>query len=129
MKIGHGFDAHKFESQCKLVLGGVSIEHHQGLEAYSDGDVVIHALCDALLGAMGLGDIGIHFPDGDERYKNVDSRILLRRVNTLLEAEQLSLGNADITIIDLKKGKTEPLDPTTLPYLTTENLVSAFFVK
>jgi len=99
MKIGHGFDAHKFESQCKLVLGGVSIEHHQGLEAYSDGDVVIHALCDALLGAMGLGDIGIHFPDGDERYKNVDSRILLRRVNTLLEAEQLSLGNADITII------------------------------
>lgn len=99
MKIGHGFDAHKFESQCKLVLGGVSIEHHPGLAAHSDGDVVIHALCDALLGAMGLGDIGIHFPDGDERYKNVDSRILLRRVNTLLEAEQLSLGNADITII------------------------------
>lgn len=99
MRIGHGYDAHRFEQGKPLVLGGVTIPHDYGLKAHSDGDVALHALCDALLGAAGLGDIGQHFPDTDAHYKNIDSRILLRKVSALVAKKGLSLVNADMTII------------------------------
>ena len=99
MRIGHGYDAHRFVGGRPLVLGGVNVPHDQGLLAHSDGDVVIHALCDALLGAAALGDIGAHFPDTSKDFHNIDSRILLRRVHTLLAQKSLALVNADITII------------------------------
>lgn len=99
MRVGQGFDAHAFKRGDRLVLGGVEIPHDRGLEAHSDGDVVLHALCDALLGAAGLGDIGRHFPPDDTAYENIDSRILLRRVVDLVIGAGLQIGNADITII------------------------------
>jgi 2-C-methyl-D-erythritol 2,4-cyclodiphosphate synthase len=99
MRIGHGFDVHCFADGRPLILGGVNIPYHKGLAAHSDGDVVIHALCDALLGAAALGDIGQHFPDNDAEFKNIDSRILLRRVIELLKYKGWCVGNADITII------------------------------
>ena len=99
MRIGHGFDAHRFAPGRRLVLGGVDVPHHLGLEAHSDGDVLIHALCDALIGAAGLGDIGKHFPDTSERYENIDSRVLLRHVVDLLQREGLKVGNVDITVV------------------------------
>lgn len=99
MRIGHGFDAHRFAPARRLVLGGVDVPHDLGLEAYSDGDVLIHALCDALIGAAGLGDIGKHFPDTSERYENIDSRVLLRHVVDLLQREGLKVGNVDITVV------------------------------
>lgn len=99
MRIGHGYDTHRFVGGRPLVLGGVNVPHDQGLLAHSDGDVVIHALCDALLGAAALGDIGAHFPDTSKDFHNIDSRILLRRVHTLLAQQSLALVNADITII------------------------------
>lgn len=80
MRIGHGYDVHKFAKGRDLVIGGVTIPHRHGLEAHSDGDVLIHSICDALLGAAGLWDIGHHFPDIDEAFKNIDSRLLLKRV-------------------------------------------------
>jgi 2-C-methyl-D-erythritol 2,4-cyclodiphosphate synthase len=99
MRIGQGYDAHKFKEGGRLVLGGVEIPYERGMEAHSDGDVVIHALCDALLGAMALGDIGKHFPDTSDDYKGIDSRILLRKVMELVREGGMTLSNADITII------------------------------
>ena len=99
MRVGQGFDAHAFMRGGRLVLGGVEIPHDRGLEAHSDGDVVLHALCDALLGAAGLGDIGRHFPPDDPAYENIDSRILLRRVVDLVVGAGLRIVNADITIV------------------------------
>jgi len=99
MKIGHGFDAHALVAGRKLVIGGVAIAHEKGLAGHSDADVLIHAVCDALLGAAGLGDIGSHFPDGDARYKDIDSRRLLREVARLLEERGLRAANVDATII------------------------------
>lgn len=99
MRIGHGYDVHAFEKGGRLVLGGVEIPHHSGLAAHSDGDVVLHALCDALLGAAALGDIGIHFPDSDSKFQNIDSRILLRRVGDLVNEQGLMPINIDVTII------------------------------
>ena len=99
MRIGQGFDVHRLVPQRKLIIGGVDIQYHLGLEAHSDGDVLIHALCDALLGAAGLGDIGTHFPDSDASFKDVDSRVLLRRVMEKLRQHDLQLANADCTII------------------------------
>ncbi len=99
MRIGHGFDAHRFGEGDHVVIGGVRIAHHRGLLAHSDGDVLIHALCDALLGAAGLGDIGRHFPDSDAAYKDIDSRVLLRKVIASLAGRGLSVGNADCTVI------------------------------
>ena len=99
MRIGQGYDAHKFKDGGKLILGGVDVPYEKGMEAHSDGDVVIHALCDALLGAMALGDIGKHFPDTDDSYKGIDSRILLREVMGKIRQSGMKLGNADITII------------------------------
>ena len=99
MRIGQGYDAHKFKKGGRLVLGGVGVPYEKGMEAHSDGDVVIHALCDALLGAMALGDIGKHFPDTDDSYKGVDSRLLLKEVMNKVRQGGMKLGNADITII------------------------------
>jgi 2-C-methyl-D-erythritol 2,4-cyclodiphosphate synthase len=99
MRIGQGFDAHRFEPGPRLVLGGVEVPHDQGLKAHSDGDVLIHALCDALLGAAGLGDIGKHFPDHDPAYAGIDSRVLLRRVMEQLQHQGLQVANADMTIV------------------------------
>ncbi|MEJ2094158.1 MAG: 2-C-methyl-D-erythritol 2,4-cyclodiphosphate synthase [Gammaproteobacteria bacterium] len=99
MRIGHGYDAHTFIEGRPLILGGVSIPHSHGLAAHSDGDAVIHALCDALLGAAALGDIGTYFPDTSSEFENIDSRILLRKVTKLLGDKKLALVNADITIL------------------------------
>lgn len=99
MRIGQGFDAHAFRDGGRLVLGGVEIPYAHSLAAHSDGDVVLHALCDALLGAAGLGDIGQHFPDTDPTYKGIDSRRLLAQVMHLLRARRLRVGNADLTVI------------------------------
>jgi 2-C-methyl-D-erythritol 2,4-cyclodiphosphate synthase len=99
MRIGQGYDAHRFQAGRRLVLGGVAIEHSHGLAAHSDGDVVLHALCDALLGAAALGDIGRHFPDSSPRFKGIDSRILLREVVARLADLGLRAGNADITVV------------------------------
>lgn len=99
MRVGHGFDAHAFSEGRPLILGGVNIPHNKGLAAHSDGDAVIHALCDALLGAASLGDIGAHFPDNDPAYRNIDSRILLRKVTAKIHDLGFELCNADITIL------------------------------
>lgn len=99
MRIGHGYDAHRFAAGRRLVLGGVDIPHARGLAAHSDGDAVIHALCDALLGAAGLGDIGTYFPDTDAAFEDIDSRVLLRRVMELIRERGHAPGNADITIL------------------------------
>ena len=102
MRIGHGYDAHRFTTGRPLMLGGVNVPHTHGLEAHSDGDVVIHALCDALLGAAALGDIGAHFPDSSAEFKNIDSRVLLRRVVAALKLKNFSIGNIDITVVAQK---------------------------
>lgn len=99
MRIGHGYDAHRFAPGRRLVLGGVTVDHEQGLAAHSDGDVVLHALCDALLGAAGLGDIGRHFPDASAEFKDIDSRILLRKVVVLIRERGYRVGNADVTVV------------------------------
>ncbi|AYA63120.1 2-C-methyl-D-erythritol 2,4-cyclodiphosphate synthase [Alteromonas sp. RKMC-009] len=99
MRIGHGYDVHKFGGEGPIVIGGVSIDYEQGLLAHSDGDVLIHALCDALLGAAAMGDIGKHFPDTDDEWSGVDSRFLLRHVVGLLKERGYVLSNADMTII------------------------------
>jgi 2-C-methyl-D-erythritol 2,4-cyclodiphosphate synthase len=99
MRIGQGFDAHALVAGRKLIIGGVDIPHDKGLAGHSDADVLIHAVCDALLGAAGLGDIGAHFPDSDDRYKGIDSRKLLRDVAQLLRQYDLSVVNVDATII------------------------------
>ncbi|MCW8945647.1 MAG: 2-C-methyl-D-erythritol 2,4-cyclodiphosphate synthase [Sedimenticola sp.] len=99
MRIGQGYDAHRFASGRSLVLGGVTIDHPMGLEAHSDGDVVIHALCDALLGAAALRDIGYHFPDNSDEFKGISSRKLLVRVMALLSESDWVIGNADITVV------------------------------
>ena len=99
MKIGHGYDVHQFADDRKLVLGGVTIEHSRGLLGHSDADVVLHAICDAILGALGLGDIGQHFPDTDDRFAGADSRILLAYVAKMMFEKQYKIGNLDITII------------------------------
>lgn len=99
MRIGHGYDAHTFGDDCDLILGGVKIDYEKGLVAHSDGDAVIHALCDALLGAVALGDIGNHFPDDDDAFKNIDSRILLQRVYETIQEKGYRIMNVDITVL------------------------------
>ncbi|WP_268964505.1 2-C-methyl-D-erythritol 2,4-cyclodiphosphate synthase [Rheinheimera sp. UJ63] len=99
MRIGHGFDVHAFGGEGPVTLGGIKIPYHQGLVAHSDGDVVLHALADALLGAVALGDIGKHFPDTDAAYAGIDSRILLRNVFNEVQQCGYQIGNVDITIM------------------------------
>ena len=99
MRIGQGYDVHAFGDGDKLILGGVSIPYHQSFIAHSDGDVLIHALIDAILGALALGDIGQHFPDTDQQWKGADSRQLLTAVVQMMNDKGYQLGNADITIV------------------------------
>ncbi len=99
LRIGQGFDVHALVFGRKLIIGGVTIPHDRGLQGHSDADVLLHAICDALIGAAGLGDIGRHFPDTDPRYKGIDSRELLRAVVKLLAEQRFSVVNVDATII------------------------------
>lgn len=99
IRIGQGFDVHQLAAGRKLIIGGVTIPHEKGLLGHSDADVLLHAVCDALLGAAALGDIGRHFSDADPRYKNIDSRVLLREVYRLLEKNGYEVSNIDATII------------------------------
>lgn len=98
MRIGHGYDVHKLVENRRLIIGGVDIPHTKGLLGHSDADVLLHAVCDALLGAAALGDIGKHFPDNDKAYKDVDSRILLRNVVELV-TESHKISNIDVTVL------------------------------
>lgn len=98
MRIGHGYDVHAFGDGDFIILGGVQIPHDRGLLAHSDGDVVLHALTDAILGAAALGDIGRHFPDTDPQFKGADSRVLLRHALGLVQAKGWKVGNVDVTI-------------------------------
>ena len=107
IKVGFGFDVHQLQEGRKLILGGVDIPHDKGALGHSDADVVIHALCDALLGAAGLKDIGFYFPDTDATFKNIDSTILLSRVIELIEERKYTVGNADISLV-LEKPKIKP---------------------
>ncbi len=99
MRVGQGFDVHTFGAGDHVVLGGVRIAHERGVVAHSDGDVVIHALCDALLGALGQGDIGRHFPDTDPKYRGADSRLFLRTVAAMVRDAGYRLVNADVTVL------------------------------
>ncbi len=99
MRIGHGYDVHKFGGEGPLTIAGVKIDYEFGFLAHSDGDVAIHALCDAILGALALGDIGKHFPDTAAEFENIDSRILLRHVVSLMAERGYQVGNTDITIV------------------------------
>ena len=137
IRIGQGYDVHRFNTGDHLMLGGVRIPYEQGLEAHSDGDVVLHALCDALLGAAALGDIGKHFPHTEAQYQGADSRMLLRHVYQLLQSKGYQLVNADITIIAqapkmaphianmcqcIADDLTTPLDTINVKATTTEKL-------
>jgi len=137
MRIGHGFDAHQFEAGRPLVIGGVTIPYEYGLAAHSDGDVLIHAVCDALLGAAAMGDIGSHFPDTSDQYDGIDSRILLRSVQQKLADNQYVIGNLDVTLIAqapkmsphielMRKHLADDLDTTisnvSIKATTTENM-------
>lgn len=99
IRIGHGFDVHKFGGEGPVIIGGVAVPYEQGLIAHSDGDVALHALSDALLGAIAAGDIGRHFPDTDDKWKGADSRELLKDVYRRVKEQGYRLGNADITIM------------------------------
>lgn len=123
VRIGQGFDVHAFCEGRPLILGGVEVPYEYGLAGHSDADVAIHALCDALLGAAALGDIGQHFPDTDDSFKGVDSRVLLREVMSKLEGKGFRLGNADLTII-----AERPKLATYLP-LMQENLANDMSVE
>jgi 2-C-methyl-D-erythritol 2,4-cyclodiphosphate synthase len=122
-RIGHGYDAHQLVEGRALVIGGVAIPHPKGLLGHSDADVLIHAICDACLGAAGLGDIGRHFPDSDVKYKDIDSRILLRRVRDALAAESWRVGNVDSTVIAQA--------PKLAPYLAkmTDNIAADLAIR
>ncbi len=137
MRIGQGYDVHRFGDGDHIVLGGVAIPYQQGLIAHSDGDVVLHALCDALLGALALGDIGKHFPDTDPAFKGADSRVLLRHVYGIVQAKGYRLVNADMTIIaqapkmasyiaamcaNIAEDLQVPVDCISVKATTTENL-------
>lgn len=110
VRIGNGYDVHRLAPGLPLWLGGILVPHHQGCEAHSDGDVLIHAICDALLGAAGLRDIGIHFPDTDSAFKGIDSKILLAKVMALVRAKGYSVGNID-SVIALQQPKIKDFIP------------------
>jgi len=107
-RIGLGYDIHQFVEDRKFILGGVEIPFDKGLKGHSDADALLHSICDAMLGALALGDIGKHFPDTDPNYKDINSKILLTEVNKLIESEGYKLGNLDCTIV-LQKPKLAPL--------------------
>lgn len=107
IRIGFGFDVHAFVEGRKLFIGGVEIPFDKGLEGHSDADVLLHAICDAMLGALALGDIGIHFPNTDERWKDADSAVLLKHVNELINSKGYELGNLDC-VLAIEKPKISP---------------------
>jgi 2-C-methyl-D-erythritol 2,4-cyclodiphosphate synthase len=111
LRIGFGYDVHPFAAGRELWLGGIRIEHEKGLKGHSDADVLIHAVCDALLGAANLRDIGFHFPDTDGEYKNIDSKILLARTMNLIRGKKYEFGNIDVTIC-AEKPKINPYIPS-----------------
>ena len=119
IRVGMGYDVHRFKVGGDVILGGVKIDYEQGLEAHSDGDVVLHALCDALLGAAALGDIGKHFPDTDPEFKGADSRVLLRHVYGIVQDKGYILVNADITII-AQAPKMAPYINAMCEYIATD---------
>lgn len=119
MRIGHGYDVHRFAENCSLIIGGVNIPHTHGLEAHSDGDVLIHAICDALLGAAGWWDIGHHFPDDDMAFAGIDSRVLLRRVYDDLAAAGWHVSNVDSTVV-AQVPKLAPYIPQMRELLATD---------
>ncbi len=123
MRIGHGYDVHRFAENRPLIIGGVTVPHSHGLEAHSDGDVLIHAICDALLGAAGLWDIGHHFPDTDEAFKNIDSRVLLRRVMADLLERGWVVNNVDATVI-AQAPKLAPFIPEMKSLLASDMAVT-----
>lgn len=106
-KIGFGYDVHRFGENRKLILGGIEIPHTKGLSGHSDADVLLHAICDAILGALALGDIGHHFPNTDPKYKNIDSKILLNEVYYLMSERNFEIGNIDATVL-LEQPKLAP---------------------
>lgn len=106
-RVGFGFDVHRLETGRELWLGGIKIEHTKGAVGHSDADVIIHAICDALLGAAALGDIGTHFPDTSNEFKGIDSKILLKKTCDLIQAKKYSIGNIDVTLA-LEKPKIKP---------------------
>lgn len=110
IRIGHGYDVHAFATERYCILGGVTIPHNKGLAGHSDADVLVHALCDALLGAVASGDIGLHFPPGDPQYKDISSMILLKRVHELIIDNGWKICNMDITVI--------AEEPTLAPYIS-----------
>jgi 2-C-methyl-D-erythritol 2,4-cyclodiphosphate synthase len=110
IRIGTGFDVHRLSEGHKLIIGGVEIPHTRGCVGHSDADVLIHAICDAMLGALTLGDIGQHFPDNSDEFKGIDSRILLKKVNALISEEGYQIGNIDSTVV-LQKPKIEDYIP------------------
>jgi len=137
IRIGNGYDVHAFEKGDHITLGGVKIPHNQAFIAHSDGDVLIHALCDALLGALALGDIGKHFPDTDKEFKNIDSRKLLTHVIALINTKGYQLINCDCTVVaqnpklaphivqmrkNLSKEMNVELDAVSIKATTTEKL-------
>ncbi|PID59861.1 MAG: 2-C-methyl-D-erythritol 2,4-cyclodiphosphate synthase [Ignavibacteriae bacterium] len=99
IRTGFGYDIHRFAEDRKLFLGGIEIPSHLGLLGHSDADVLLHAICDAMLGALALGDIGQHFPDNDPNYKNIDSKILLKKVNELIQSKMFRVVNIDSTVV------------------------------
>ena len=119
MRIGQGFDAHAFKDGRKLVIGGVTIPHVRGLDGHSDADVLLHAVCDALIGAAALGDIGRHFPDSEARYKGIDSRVLLRETAALLANNGWALVNLDATII-AQEPRMSPYIPAMVANIATD---------
>ncbi len=128
LRIGHGYDVHKFAENRRLVLGGVEVPHSVGLLGYSDADVLLHAVCDALLGAAGLGDIGKHFPDTASEYKDIDSRILLRHTVALLNDMDYTVGNVDATVI-AQKPKLAPFIGQMVENIAADCDIDAAFVN
>lgn len=110
-RVGFGFDVHQLAEGHDFWLGGIKVEHHKGAVGHSDADVLIHAICDALLGAAALGDIGVHFPDTSKEFKGIDSKILLQRVMVLIREKGYEIGNIDATV-SLQKPKIKPVIPT-----------------
>ncbi len=120
IRIGHGYDVHRLCQDRELILGGVKIEHSLGLLGHSDADVLLHAVCDAVFGALAMGDIGRHFPDSDQKYKGISSMVLAKECAKVMKAAGFCIGNIDITVI-AQKPKLSPYIPQ-----MTENVAAAF---
>lgn len=128
IRVGQGYDVHRFNDGDHIILGGVKIPYEKGLEAHSDGDVVLHALADAILGAAALGDIGKHFPDTDPEFKGADSRVLLRHVYKIVQEKGYKLINADVTII-AQEPKMLPHVPDMRANIAADLLVDIDFIN